>query len=109
MSWSALGWFVFRQRKLHQVLKTLLGSRIRFALSTPLLFEYENVLKRNQAALNLTDLEVDVVWHCGGAPENPVRGTLMTTFNLSLPSSIQRHLQEMADLDGVSINCPRNY
>ncbi len=47
--------------KSHQVLKTLLGGRIRFGLSTPLLFEYENVLKRNQAALNLTDVEIDVV------------------------------------------------
>lgn len=28
----------------------------------------------------------------------------MTTFNLDLPPSIQRHLQEMADLDGVSID-----
>jgi uncharacterized protein (DUF1778 family) len=25
----------------------------------------------------------------------------MTTLNLTLPNSIQRHLQEMADLDGV--------
>lgn len=28
----------------------------------------------------------------------------MTTFNLALPNSIQRHLQEMADLDGVPID-----
>lgn len=28
----------------------------------------------------------------------------MTTFNLNLPDSIQRHLQEMAELDGVSMD-----
>ena len=28
----------------------------------------------------------------------------MTTLNLTLPISIQRHLQEMADLDGVPVD-----
>lgn len=28
----------------------------------------------------------------------------MTTLNLNLPNSIQRHLQEMADMDGVAID-----
>jgi len=28
----------------------------------------------------------------------------MTTLNLTLPNSIQRHLQEMADLDGVPVD-----
>ena len=28
----------------------------------------------------------------------------MTTLTLNLPNSIQRHLQEMADLDGVTID-----
>jgi uncharacterized protein (DUF1778 family) len=28
----------------------------------------------------------------------------MTTLHLNLPNSIQRHLQEMADLDGVPID-----
>lgn len=27
----------------------------------------------------------------------------MTTLNLTLPNSIQRHLQEMADLEGVPV------
>ena len=27
----------------------------------------------------------------------------MTTLNLTIPNSIQRHLQEMADLDGVPV------
>ncbi len=28
----------------------------------------------------------------------------MTTLNLTLPNSIQRHLQEMADMEGVAID-----
>jgi hypothetical protein len=28
----------------------------------------------------------------------------MTTLNLTLPNSIRRHLQEMADMDGVPID-----
>ena len=28
----------------------------------------------------------------------------MTTLNLTLPNSIQRHLQEIADLDGVPVD-----
>ena len=28
----------------------------------------------------------------------------MTTLNLTLPNSIQRHLQEMADMEGVPID-----
>ncbi len=28
----------------------------------------------------------------------------MTTLNLTLPNSIRRHLQEMADLEGVAID-----
>lgn len=28
----------------------------------------------------------------------------MTALNLTLPNSIQRHLQEMADLDGVPVD-----
>lgn len=28
----------------------------------------------------------------------------MTTLNLTLPNSIQRHLQEMAELDGVPVD-----
>ena len=34
---------------------------MRIALSTPLLFEYEDVLKRNKAVLNLSDAQVEVV------------------------------------------------
>jgi uncharacterized protein (DUF1778 family) len=28
----------------------------------------------------------------------------MSTFNLTLPNSVQRHLQEMADLEGISVD-----
>jgi putative PIN family toxin of toxin-antitoxin system len=47
--------------KSHQLLRAIADGRLRIALSTPLLFEYEDVLKRNQAVLNLSDTEVDQV------------------------------------------------
>lgn len=47
--------------KSYQLLKAISEGRVRITLSTPLLFEYEDVLKRNQAVLNLSDSEVDIV------------------------------------------------
>ncbi len=44
-----------------KILEHLAVGRIQLALSTPLLFEYEDVLKRNQAKLNLLDDDIDVV------------------------------------------------
>ena len=45
----------------HQLLKAVADGRVRIALSTPLLFEYEDLLRRNRAVLNLSDEEIDVV------------------------------------------------
>jgi len=47
--------------KSYQLIRAIDEGRVHIALSTPLLFEYEDVLKRNQAVLNLSDAEVDVV------------------------------------------------
>ena len=47
--------------KSYQLLKAIADGRVRIALSTPLLFEYEDLLKRDQAVLNLSDAEVEVV------------------------------------------------
>ncbi|MBP8786006.1 MAG: putative toxin-antitoxin system toxin component, PIN family [Candidatus Dechloromonas phosphoritropha] len=47
--------------KSHQLLRAIDEGRVRIVLSTPLLFEYEDVLKRNQAVLNLSDAEVEIV------------------------------------------------
>jgi len=47
--------------KSYQVLRAIAEGRLRIVLSTPLLFEYEDVLKRNQAVLGLTDAAVDAV------------------------------------------------
>lgn len=44
----------------HQVLRAVLDGRVRLVLSTPLLFEYEDVLKRNQARLELSDVDIDI-------------------------------------------------
>ena len=47
--------------KSHQLLRAIADGRLRIVLSTPLLFEYEDVLKRNQVVLNLSDAEVELV------------------------------------------------
>ncbi len=47
--------------KSYQLLQAIADGRVRIVLSTPLLFEYEDVLMRNQSVLGLSDTEVDVV------------------------------------------------
>ena len=47
--------------KSHQLLKAIADGRVRIALSTPLLFEYEDLLRRSHEVLNLSDAEIDVV------------------------------------------------
>jgi putative PIN family toxin of toxin-antitoxin system len=44
-----------------KIVEHLSAGRIQLVLSTPLLFEYEDLLKRNQAQLNLPDEDIDVV------------------------------------------------
>jgi len=45
----------------YQILRLLLAEKLRLVLSTPLLFEYEDVLKRNQKLLNLSSFEIDTL------------------------------------------------
>ncbi len=45
----------------HKILQYLVAGRLSLALSTPLLFEYEDVLKRNRELLNLNDFEIETV------------------------------------------------
>jgi len=42
----------------HQVLRAIERGVVRMVLSTTLLFEYEDVLRRNQADLRLTDQDI---------------------------------------------------
>ncbi len=44
-----------------QILKRLNAGTIKTVISTTLLFEYEDVLKREQTVLNLTHRQVDIV------------------------------------------------
>jgi len=45
----------------HQLLLRLAAKQLSLALSTPLLFEYEDVLKRNPAQLGLDDTSIDLI------------------------------------------------
>ncbi|MBD9360169.1 putative toxin-antitoxin system toxin component, PIN family [Methylomonas fluvii] len=44
-----------------KLLELLADGQLQTAISTPLLFEYEDVLKRNRSMLQLTDVEIDIV------------------------------------------------
>jgi putative PIN family toxin of toxin-antitoxin system len=43
-----------------QVLRAMEEGKIKPVLSTPLLFEYEEILRRNQSVLALTDQEIEI-------------------------------------------------
>ena len=45
----------------HQILRLILEEKITPVISTVLIFEYEEVLKRNQKLLNLTECEIDII------------------------------------------------
>jgi hypothetical protein len=45
----------------YRVLRAFEHGIVRIALSTTLLFEYEDILKRNQTILNLSDAEIEAI------------------------------------------------
>ena len=45
----------------YKVLQAILSEKIKTVLSTTLLFEYEDILKRNQHVLNLTNIEIEQI------------------------------------------------
>jgi len=44
-----------------QILKNIANGKLKPVISTTLLFEYEDVLKRKQSVLTLTNAEVDII------------------------------------------------
>ena len=45
----------------YQVLRAIERGHVRIVLSTTLLFEYEEILTRNQTTLGLTDQQIEVI------------------------------------------------
>lgn len=45
----------------YQILRAIEQNRIRLVLSTTLVFEYEDVLKRDPSILNLTEFQIDAL------------------------------------------------
>lgn len=76
----------------YKVLQHLTAGRLQLVLSAPLLFEYEDVLKRNQSLLGLENADIEMVL------DN------LCELSLRLPDSIHRHIKEIAQKEGVSIN-----
>ncbi len=49
------------QGQSHRLLRAIFGKQVRMVISTPLLFEYEDVLKRSQMELGLSEADIDAV------------------------------------------------
>lgn len=45
----------------YKLLQQLAVGNFQIVISTPLLYEYEEVLKRNRSLLNLTDFDIEIV------------------------------------------------
>jgi putative PIN family toxin of toxin-antitoxin system len=45
----------------HQILQAIERGRIKIVLSTALLFEYEDILRRNQSQLSFSDREIEEI------------------------------------------------
>ncbi len=45
----------------HQILRLIDGKRIKPVISTPLLFEYEEILKRKQIELKISEKQIDII------------------------------------------------
>lgn len=83
-----------------KVLELLATEHLRLVISTPLLFEYEDVLKRNQVMLELTDIEIETVLDnlCGFSRHQKVH----FLWRPYLPDPKDDLILELAVASGVS-------
>jgi putative PIN family toxin of toxin-antitoxin system len=84
----------------YQVLRALERGRIRIALSTTLLFEYEDVLKRNQSSLGLSDREIEAILDalCSRSEHQKV----YFLWRPKLPDAKDDHILELAIASGIT-------
>jgi predicted nucleic acid-binding protein/uncharacterized protein (DUF1778 family) len=114
----------------YQVLRAIERGDIQIVLSPTLLFEYEEILYRNQAELGLSGQHIEAIldnlcalsdhqqiyylWraflpdpkddHMANDSQRISQGGSMSALSLRLPNSIHRHIKEIAQQEGVSIN-----
>ena len=84
----------------YQVLRAIEHGIIRIALSTTLLFEYEDILRRNQAILNLSDGEIEAILDdlCNRSDHQAI----YFLWRPQLPDPKDDHILELAVASGIS-------
>ncbi len=84
----------------YQVLRAIERSLVRIALSTTLLFEYEDILRRHQTVLGLSDTEIEAI-----LDDLCSRSDHQATYFLwrpQLPDPKDDHVLELAVASGIS-------
>lgn len=84
----------------YRILRAIERGRIRLALSTTLLFEYEEILKRNQSLLRLSDREVESI--LDGLCSRSDHQKIFFLWRPELPDAKDDHVLELAVASGTS-------
>jgi len=89
-----------------KVLRAIDDGKLRSVLSTALLFEYEDILKRNQEILNLSNQEIEKILDnlCLLSDHQKI----YFLWRPRLPDSKDDHLLELAVASGVSLVVTHN-
>ena len=90
-----------------RVLKAIMENKIIMALSTTLLFEYEEVLKRNMSVLNLSETEIDKILDYFCLQGEHYRVNFL--WRPYLPDPKDDHILELAFSSGVKFIITHNH
>ncbi len=84
----------------YQVLRAIEHGIIRMALSTTLLFEYEDILRRNKTILDLSDTEIEAILDdlCSRSDHRAI----YFLWRPQLPDPKDDHILELAVASGIS-------
>lgn len=84
-----------------KVLQAIEKDRLKMVISTTLLFEYEDILKRNQTVLNLSDSEIEKLldYLCLQSEHQRIH----FLWRPALPDPNDDHLLELAVASGTSL------
>jgi len=84
----------------YRVLRAIEHGIVRIALSTTLLFEYEDILRRHQTILNLSDAEIEAILDdlCNRSDHQAIH----FLWRPQLPDPKGDHILELAVASGIS-------
>lgn len=89
-----------------KVLQAIEKGRLKMVMSTTLLFEYEDILKRNQAVLCLADGEIEKLLDCFCLQSEHQK--IYFLWRPHLPDPNDDHLLELAVASGTSLIVTHN-